>query len=443
MNSDERETLARRVLALSTAPLTEVLVTHVDAALSRFTRETLHQNVDRRESAVSVRTVIDGRMGVARTNRSDDASLHDVVERARALAAFAPHDEFIDALPLTETVSRQDHAFSPATADATASRRAQMIGALFDRAAAVDAWCAGFVATERNGLTIVNSHMDARSFDVTEASLNVKMIRQDSTGFAEAYATDIDAIDAPALGAHAADIARQSAHPRSVEPGAWSVIFEPAAMGEMFAYLGEHFSAQAMDEGSACFGHALDEAFFAPSFSLHDDWSHPLAPGMPFDFEGAPKHRLPLIEGGVIRNIVTDSYYARKLARANTGHALPAPNALGPRPVNLVVVNGTATREELIARTARGLLVTRLWYIRVVDRKRIILTGMTRDGTFLIEDGQIVGGARNLRFNESLVDALRGCEFANNGRRTGGNDYSVVTPSARIEGFSFTSSTEF
>ena len=208
-------------------------------------------------------------------------------------------------------------------------------------------------------------------------------------------------------------------------------------------YLTDHFSAQAYDDGSSFCSDGLDREYFSENVTIYDDYAHPLAPGMPFDFEGYPTQRLPLVENGVVRNIVTDSYYARKLDRPNTGHALPAPNSYGPQPRNVAVAGGTKPLAQLIGETSRGLLVTRLWYVRPVDRKRAVVTGMTRDGTFLIEDGRMTHGARNLRFNVSILDALRACEFSREQHRTGSYHYSLVVPAAKITDFTFTSTTEF
>ena len=152
---------------------------------------------------------------------------------------------------------------------------------------------------------------------------------------------------------------------------------------------------------------------------------------------------MALIERGVARTIVTDGAYARKLHRPNTGHGLPAPSAHGPYPQDLVVEPGSASLDELIANTKRGLLVTRLWYVRIVDQRKTILTGMTRDGTFLIEDGKVTRGVRNLRFNQSLVDALGTCTLANEQQRTGGYSYSLVTPAIKFDRFTFASTTDY
>jgi PmbA protein len=229
----------------------------------------------------------------------------------------------------------------------------------------------------------------------------------------------------------------------SVEPGAWTVILEPPAFGELVQFLAGHFSAQAYHEGSSFLSERLGEHVMAPGVTIRDDYAHPLHPDAPFDYEGTPKQRTALIEGGIARTVVTDSAWARKLGRPNTGHGLPAPNAQGPYPLDLVVDPGSDSLDELIAGTKRGLLITRLWYVRIVDQRQTILTGMTRDGTFLIENGKIARGVRNLRFNQSLVDALGACTFSNEQQRTGSYGYALVAPAVKFDRFNFASTTDY
>jgi predicted Zn-dependent protease len=164
---------------------------------------------------------------------------------------------------------------------------------------------------------------------------------------------------------------------------------------------------------------------------------------MPFDYEGVPKQRVPLLEHGVARGVVTDSYWAAKLDLPDTGHALPAPNSWGPQPTNVTVAPGSKSTAELIAETKRGLLISRFWYIRPVDLRQTIVTGMTRDGTFLIEDGKVARGVRNMRFNQSILAALSKVEFSSELARSGSYSYSIVVPAAKIAGFRFTSLTDF
>ncbi len=443
MDKAQRETIAARALGYSNADQTEVLVYATNSALTRFTHGVSNQNIDAIDVSVSVRAIVGGRTGVASTNRTSDTELEDVVRRAIDLATFAPADPMQPDLPTGGPVDAPAGAFDDSTARADAFTRAQIVDAILTESEEAGFWSAGYASTSRSGITIANSSGALASFDGTDAQANVKMIGSDSSGFAEYYSTKVGSVDGRDVGRRAAHKAKDSAAPQSVEPGEWTVILEPAAFGELLSYLVGHFSAQSYDEGSSFCSDGLDRKYFDESVTIHDDYSHPLAPGMPFDYEAQPKERLALVDGGVVRNIVTDSYYAKKLSRPNTGHALPAPNAWGPQAINIVVSPGAKSTEELISETTRGLLISRFWYIRTVDQKKTIVTGMTRDGTFLIEHGRITGGVRNLRFNQSIVEALGAASFSSDQHRTGQYSYSLVVPAAKIERFTFTSTTEF
>jgi PmbA protein len=443
VNSTDREALAQRVLGFSNADQTEVLIANSDAALTRFTHDTIHQSLASRDVAISVRAIVDQRTGVAQTNLFTDAELRAVVRRAIAMAELAPKDPGQPRLPAGGSTSSPPGAFDNATALASADVRGEMVGTVFAVAQQTGYWPAGYASRSSAGYTIANSSGALASFDGTDAALNAKFNATDSTGYGEAFANAVAAIDAGTIAETAARKARDTAAPRAGEPGTWTVVLEPAAFGELMAFLAAHFSAQSFDEGSSFCSDGLDRSYFGENVTIRDDYAHPRSPGMPFDFEAQPTQRLALADAGVVRNIVTDSYWAHKLKRENTGHALPAPNTYGPQVRHLVVDGGTRSTDELIASIERGLLVSRLWYVRIVDQKRALLTGMTRDGTYLIENGKLSGGMRNMRFNQSLLDALRGCEFSNEQRRTGGYAYSVVVPAAKIDRFTFSSATEF
>ena len=443
MKAEDRTALAQRVLKLSKADQTEVVIAANDVALTRFSHESVHQNIAVGDVDISVRAIIGNRTGVARTNQHDDKALHDVVARASAMAQLAPVDPGQPSLPHGVPATTPQGAYAASTANASPEVRAHLCGTIFDSAERNAFWCAGYAATSSSGITIVNSNGANASFDGTDATINVKMTGSDSTGFAEGCVNDVARLDAATIGETSARKARDTAAPRSVEPGEWTVILEPPAFAELLAYVVDHFSAQSYDQGSSFLSDGLDRSYFGENVTIRDDYAHPLAPGMPFDYEGQPTQRLALIENGVARNIVTDSYWAAKLDRANTGHALPAPNAYGPMARNIVVSPGSASTAELIASTKRGLLVSRFWYIRTVDQKQAVVTGMTRDGTYLIENGKLAGGVRNLRFNQSILEALRHCTFSSEQKRSAGYSYSMVVPTAKIENFRFTSTTEF
>lgn len=443
MGSAEREAPAARVLELSTADETEAIVTSAASGLTRFTHNAIHQNVASSDTTVRVRAIVDRRTGVAVTNDTSESGLRAVTERAVAMARLAPRDDAFPGLARYAPNPAPAGCFHEATAVADAALRARIAEAIFRTGNEGALQAAGYVTTGRSGVSIANSAGTLASFDSTDAGINVKQIAADSSGYAERYSNDVADLDGTLAGSRAAEKARASGAPIAVVPGSWTVILEPAAFGELLSYLAPHFSAQAFDEGSSFLGDGLDRQYAGENVTIVDDFAHPLNPGQPFDYEGAPKHRVVLLENGVARGIVTDANWARKLGRENTGHALPEPNAWGPHPLNVVLSPGTASTDELIAQTKRGLLVSRFWYIRNVDHRKTIVTGMTRDGTFLIEDGKIVRGVRNLRFNQSILEALRNAEFSREAVRTGGYFYSLVAPAAKIEGFEFSSVTAF
>jgi PmbA protein len=426
MDSIAREALAERVLSFARGGEAEVIVSDGDFGLTRFTHNAIHQNVASADTAVRVRTIVDGRTGVAGTNALDETSLRDVVDRARAMGALAPPDGEAPGL-----VANADTATARIVADI--ARLAEGRGL----------WAAGYVTSERSGITIANSAGTRVSYDGTSCGLNVKANGPDSTGFAESYSTRFDDLDGIAAGTIAVEKTLASKAPIAVEPGEWTVVLEPAAFGELLSYLTDHFSAQAYDEGSSFLSDGLDRAYAGEAVTISDDYAHPLLAGQPFDYEGYPTRRLHLLDRGVAHELLTDSAWAKRLHRTNTGHGLPAPSAHGPAARHVVVSGGTHSTSELVAQVKRGLLITRFWYIRPVDHRKTIVTGMTRDGTFLIENGEIARGVRNMRFNQSILEALGAATFSKGVVRTGGYNYSSVVPTALIENFRFSSGTDF
>ena len=276
----------------------------------------------------------------------------------------------------------------------------------------------------------------------TAQLITVSMGPGGGTGYAEAAAVDASTIDAAALGREAADKARATADAVAIEPGDYPVVLEEYAVVDlldMLGYLG--FSALAVQE---------ERSFFEPGkrigselVTIRDDGRDPSGLPLWFDYEGVAKQRVDLVEHGVCRSVVHDAQTAARAGVTSTGHGLPAPNPYGPFPLNMIMEPGTSTREELIGGLDRGLLVTRFHYTNPVHPKLAIVTGMTRDGTFLVEGGQIVGPVRNLRYTQSYLTALAGTVAVASDRRTlKGFLGGVVVPAVRIEGWTFTGTTE-
>jgi predicted Zn-dependent protease len=445
MDRTQRERIATRTIGFATTPC-EALVFSNSIALTRFTQNAIHQNLASDDTVVRVRVIDAGRTGVAQTNDLSDASLEATVRRAHEIAQFAPVDLTSAPLanaPASANLSAPPAAFDSVTASAPPERRAEIVAAMLAPMEPAGLWAAGYATTGSDGVSIANTAGTFASFDGTNAALSIKANGADSTGYAECFATTVGALDGASSGSLAAHRAASSAQPAAVEPGAWTVILEPPAFGELLSYLTDHFGAQAVDEGSSFLCDGLDRRYAHENFTLHDDFAHPLHSGMPFDYEGYERKRVALVEGGIARDYVTDATWAAKLGRRNTGHGMPAPSAEGPQPLHFVVATGTKTVEQLIAESERALLISRFWYIRPIDHRKTIVTGMTRDGVFEIEGGRIKRGVRNMRFNQSILGALGNVECANVAHRTGGYGYSIVTPAVKMAEFRFSSVTEF
>jgi predicted Zn-dependent protease len=442
MTSDERSAIARRVLDSSRADAVEVTVSAESRGLTRFTHEAVNQSIDSTDVTVRVRAIVGGRVGIAATNVLDAPALADVTARAHEIALLAPVERVTPTLADNRAIDAPVGAFVAATANAMPAQRARIAGAIFEHATD-GLWSSGYAMTATTGITIATSAGAHQSFDGTDAGANVKMNGADSTGFAEAYSNDVTTLDGTQLGRRAAQIARDSRAPLAVDPGDWAVIMAPAAVGELLRFLALHFSAEAYADGSSFIAGRLATPVLGANITLRDDVTHPLNPGIPFDAEAYPTQRVTLVDRGIAAGIVTDSTWATRLDRPNTGHALPAPNSSGPQSNFTVLDPGTASLDSLIAGTPRGLLVTRLWYVRIVDQRTVLLTGMTRDGTFLIENGVVTRGVRNLRFNQSIVAALNDCELGDTPARTGSYHYSLVTPAVKFNRFRFASTSPY
>jgi predicted Zn-dependent protease len=334
-------------------------------------------------------------------------------------------------------------AYRAGTADATPETRAAAVREVIAAADDAGVTAYGSFSTGTETAAIANSNGARQAGTRTVAQLlTVSMGPGGGTGYAEAASADASTIDAAAIGREAAGKARATADAVGLEAGDYPVVLEEYAVVDvldMLGYLG--FSALAVQE---------ERSFVEPGkrigsdlVTITDDGSDPLGLPMWFDYEGVAKQRVPLVKDGLCQGVVYDSQTAARDGVSSTGHGLPAPNPYGPFPLNMIMEGGSATRDELIGGLDRGLLVTRFHYTNPVHPKLAIVTGMTRDGTFLVEGGKVVAPVRNLRFTQSYLDALAGVSAVASDRRTlKGFLGGVVVPAVRIDGWTFTGTTE-
>jgi predicted Zn-dependent protease len=267
---------------------------------------------------------------------------------------------------------------------------------------------------------------------------------RDSSGWAKANAPDLRSLDPEALAASASQKATASRHPREVEPGRWTVILEPSAVLDLVGSLFYDFAGTAILDQRSCFNKRLGKKLMGDNVTIRDDVTHPLQSGPPFDGEGLPRQKVLLVDRGVPKNLVYARSTAKKMKAKPTGHGLPLPNQDGEAPFNLVFDGGKTSVEQMVASTDRGILLTRMWYIREVEPYEKVLTGMTRDGSFLVENGRIVSGIRNFRFNQGILEMLSNVEQMGPPVRAAGEEsFEMVVPAMKVRNFHFSEVTKF
>ncbi len=395
--------IAETVLKLSKADQTEVILSVSGNSLTRFANNEIHQNMAWKDLGISVRVIIDKKIGVTSTNSFDKKSLKEAVKKATELAKLQEPDPDFVSLPKPEDISDAENDIF----FATEGELAEGAHTVIREALSEHLTASGAYANDVSELAVANSLGIFAYHAGSSCNLSTIVMGKSSSGFAADVARNAADVDTQRVAKTAVSKTLQSSDPEDIEPGEYEVILEPQAVSEMMAFFQWYGpNARIYHEKSSYLSDKMGQKVFGDNITLIDDPFHELVFPMPFDLEGYPKKKLIFVENGVLKHIAYDSYYANKYKTENTGHALPAPNTLGPIPLHLYIAPGDKTQDDMIKNVKRGLLVTRLWYVRVLNPKVLNITGMTRDGTFLIEDGKIVKPVKNLRFNQSIPDAL-------------------------------------
>ena len=458
LTKDQAHDIFRRLQKLSTADETEVLLGGGQSALTRFANNTIHQNVAEQNHFVSLRTVFGGRTARATTNKLDDESLRRLVKSAEELSKIQHPDP--DLLPMA-TASEQPSTPSRHFAETAAIgpiERATAVATIVDIAKREQLTAAGIFSTSESVEALFNSRGLARYHTQTSSEISVTMLAADSSGWQKGNSPNVRNLNADSLAQIAAQKARQSAKPRELAPGKYAVVLEPAAVLDLVGFMFYDFAGLAVLDQRSFLTNRVGAKLFGENISIWDDCTHPLQSGAPFDGEGMPRQRIHLVKNGVAQNLVYARSTAEKMKASEhapkigsvhpTGHGFPLPNEIGEAPMNIVfdapAKSEQKSVEQMIASTERGVLVTRLWYIREVDPYEKILTGMTRDGTFYVENGKLQYGIRNFRFNQSLVEMLSKVDAMSAPVRASGEEsFDMVVPAMKVRDFNFTEVTKF
>jgi PmbA protein len=440
LGPDDVRDVAQAALDLKGADGVEVLLMHEWGGLTRFASSSIHQSIWSEDTGVRVRVVKGGRIGVAATNDFTPEGGRGAALSALEMADVVAPDPFFPGLAPPRPVAERS-GFDEATAAATPDLRADGVAALV-AACPPGFEAAGAFETAAMEIAIANTEGQFCWTASSQASLTTVVTGgEGGSGFAEVFCSSIGGIDPEAAGRRAAGKAGASQDARDLPPGRHTVVLEPAAVSTLVGFLAWiGFGGRGLLEGRSCLAGKEGLQVVAPAVSIYDDAASPLTLGIPFDFEGVPRERVDLIRDGVFMGAVYDMRTARQAGKRSTGHALPPPNPEGPFPLNLFLAPSEASLEDMIANTERGLLVTRFHYSNVVHPLESTITGMTRDGTFLIEGGEVKHPVKNLRFTQSILEALANTTMVGRDTELASEFFFSASrvPALKVEDFNFT-----
>jgi predicted Zn-dependent protease len=382
---------------------------------TRFARSEITSSADVERFTLSVTVQFGKRSATAQTNQVDDQSIEEVVSRAARMAKLAP--ENVEAMPaLGKQTYMKAKASDPATAKLTPAQRAKAVGTAIAAGDAAKLAIAGYYQHAATQVARATSAGLWATHDHTSTSFSCTARTADATGsgWAETSSHRAADVDTQALAKIAVDKASQSAKPKRLDPGRYTVILEPAAVADLMQFLTGSLGARRADEGRSFFakpggGTRVGDKLFPDHVTLVSDPTDAATGGSPFDSEGVPLARATWIDKGVVKGLTYGRYWASKHDKKPTGS-----------PDGWTLASGKATREELLKGVKRGVLITRFWYLRDLDPQAILVTGLTRDGTFLVENGAVAGPVNNFRFNESPIHMLAKSDLLGSPWITGG-----------------------
>ncbi len=488
-DSDRVLSLLERALSWVEADQAEIVWQSGEDYLTRFANNVIHQNVAERSGEARLRAVLGRKVGLASTRDLSEEGLRAAAREAAAIARLQPDNPDFKSLVSAVDVAAMAGATgsgtagvigsstagaapagdrslpasafaAPRTVAYTPEERADAVRVVTDRAKKHGLESAGAYSTSFTQLAVANS-LGVRAFtDLSDATLTAVVMSGTGSGYADAHSRDTGRIDPAAVAQEAVEKCLANREPVGIDADEYEVILEEYAVAEFLEYLNYlGFSALAFQEGRSFMSGHLGQRVMDPKLTIYDDGLDAAGSPLPFDFEGVPKQRVTIIEGGVARGVVWDSFTAGRekppsergtspadgaprggdAPRRSTGHAgLRAPFA-----ANLFIAAGEASKQQMLEQTERGLLITRFHYIRPVHPTRTVVTGMTRDGTFLVEHGKIVGPVKNFRFTQSITEAFSDVRQIGRTRKTEGWMYgSVTVPALHLGRFNFTGRTD-
>ena len=438
-NDDELLAVGDRALSRLQRGDAEVVIVDDSSELTRFAGNEIHQSVAEKARYVRVRLIEDGRTGVGEVRGFGEHGVERALQAAEDSRQVTTNPD-APPLPAPDNHAGGPVAFAASTSAATPEQRAGLVSIVTGAARAHDINAYGALSTSTRTTAIVTSAGIRRAATSTQASLVSVARGDDGGGYASRHAADIDELDVDGLAAEVVDTCERNQRATAIDPGDYEVVLSPYAVTDLLDHLGwVGFSALATQEHRSFM--RMDEQLMSELITIRDDATAREIFPFPFDAEGVSTRTVHLIDHGVCAGVVYDTPTALRDGVTSTGHSLPQPNTWGPLPRHLVMDAGATPWQDMVSSVSRGLYITRFWYVRDVHPLRTVITGMTREGTFLIENGRITRPVKDLRFTQSIVGALADVAQVSSERRLelGEGESGVLAPWLHINRFTFSS----
>jgi PmbA protein len=441
IGEDQILALLKRVAGRSPAERTELVYMGGSSGLTRYTKSSIHQNVVEENTHVHVRVAEGKRLGVVSVNKMDEEELVKAAQRALEIARHQPENPYFEGFPRPASYQKTETYFE-ATASFTPAARAETMKKVFAQAERLGCEVAGAFSSGEEEVAVVNSNGVAAYQPLTGASITIVPVSSDGMSHSSAFSHNVTNIDFERVASRALERCAMNKNQQEIPVGQYDVILEPGCLAEVMMWMGFiAFGSNSFIEGRSFMAGKLGERSMGENITIYDSVREPESQGLSFDLQGFPKQRVTLVEGGINRGVVFDSISANQAKMKPTGHAGMPGSPYGAIPWNVCLQAGDSSREEMIASCRKGLLIGNFHYVNgFLDPKKALMTGMTRYGTFLIEEGTIKHAVKNLRWTESMLRALSNVQAISREREVIGDEGAsfAIMPAVYIKDFTFT-----
>jgi len=440
---EETKAIADKIFKLSDADESEIIFWGGNLALTRFSEDRIHQNVAENNVWLTYRAAYGKKTAKVISNNFEDESLKAIVSECKSAAKHSP--EYDGLLPLlSQQEYKKVNAFHESTAEMSPEQRADIVEDVMKHCKKEKLHAFGFFsnilgnARPQEGFrhfAVANSNGLFGYYKASSAHLSVTVRRGSRFGWAQTNSTRLDKIKPEDVVSRAAGNILFCKDKKDIKPGKYNAILSSQAVSTLFMFMLNTFNGLAVQENNSIFQGKLGKKVMADKITIKDDPYHPDFQGVPFDYEGVPRKALTLVNNGILENFVYDRRTASSLGVQPTGHGEPVPNQIGAFPYHVVIEGSNTLPDELIKSTDHGILINRIWYVRFIDAFNVNVTGLTRAGTYLIENGKITGTVRDFRFNQNLIELFKNVDMVSAVRKTG----NFIAPAMKVRNFNFSS----